>query len=80
MEYHNADNSYVRDSVTQDFNNMAGSVGPKVSDVRHRFQMVRPTRFQPRALPPIAVRARCVWWLDYSGNHGRAQCVSVERR
>jgi hypothetical protein len=41
MQYHNADNAYVRDSVTQDFNNLAGSVGPKVTDVQHRFQMVQ---------------------------------------
>jgi hypothetical protein len=40
MQYHNADNAFVRDSVTQDFNNIAGSIGPKVTDVRHRFQTV----------------------------------------
>jgi hypothetical protein len=40
MQYNNADNSYVRDSVTQDFNWIGGSRGPKVTDVRHRVTTV----------------------------------------
>ena len=40
MQYNNADNSFVRDSITQDFNWIAGSRGPKVTDVRHRVTAV----------------------------------------
>lgn len=40
MQYNNADNSYVRDSQTQDFNWIAGSRGPKVTDVRNRATAV----------------------------------------
>ena len=40
MQYNNADNSFVRDGTTQDFNWIAGSRGPKVSDVRHRVTAV----------------------------------------
>ncbi|MFN7925983.1 MAG: carboxypeptidase regulatory-like domain-containing protein [Bryobacteraceae bacterium] len=40
IQYNNADNSFTRDSITQDFNWIAGSRGPKVSDVRHRATAV----------------------------------------
>jgi outer membrane receptor protein involved in Fe transport len=40
IQYNNADNAFVRDSVTQDFDNIAGSRGPKVTDVRHRMTAV----------------------------------------
>jgi hypothetical protein len=37
MQYHNADGTLTGDNTTQDPNNIAGSVGPKQSDTRHRF-------------------------------------------
>jgi hypothetical protein len=37
MQYHNADGTLTGDNVTQDPNNIAGSIGPKQSDTRHRF-------------------------------------------
>lgn len=40
MQYNNADNAFSRDGVTQDFNWVAGSRGPKVTDVRHRLTAV----------------------------------------
>ncbi len=40
MQYYNADNAFVRDGGTQDFNWIAGSRGPKVTDVRHRATAV----------------------------------------
>lgn len=40
IQYNNADNSFVRDTVTQDFTWVAGSRGPKVTDVRHRMTAV----------------------------------------
>lgn len=40
MQYYNADNAFVRDGATQDFNWIAGSRGPKVTDVRHRVTAV----------------------------------------
>lgn len=37
MEYGGADATLTRDGTVQDYNNVAGSYGPKAGDVRHRF-------------------------------------------
>jgi len=37
MEYGGADATLTRDGTVQDYNNVAGSYGPKAGDTRHRF-------------------------------------------
>jgi hypothetical protein len=40
MEYGGADSTLTRDNTVQDYNNVAGSYGPKAGDLRHRFVSV----------------------------------------
>jgi hypothetical protein len=40
MAYGGADSTLTRDATVQDYRNIAGSYGPKVGDVRHRFVTV----------------------------------------
>ncbi|MFN0171377.1 MAG: TonB-dependent receptor domain-containing protein [Bryobacteraceae bacterium] len=40
MQYHNADAAFTRDGGTQDPFNIAGSMGPKQGELRHRFTLV----------------------------------------
>lgn len=40
MEYGGADSTLTRDNTVQDYNNVAGSYGPKPGDARHRFVSV----------------------------------------
>jgi hypothetical protein len=40
MQYGAADSNFQKDSLTQDFFNIAGSVGPAPGELRHRFTLV----------------------------------------
>ncbi|HEY7095773.1 MAG TPA: TonB-dependent receptor [Terriglobales bacterium] len=40
MQYYNADGTGYLDNITQDFSNIAGSVGPSVDDITHRLKFV----------------------------------------
>src|SRR5580692_1205136 len=40
MQYDNSDGTNEVDNTTQDFNNIAGSIGPKDGNIGHRFTLV----------------------------------------
>jgi hypothetical protein len=62
LEYDNADGTNEVDNTTQDYKNIAGSVGPKLGNVGHRFTLVH--SYQVPTLP-----------IDFARNTGFGKAV-----